>query len=201
MHNQLVSAISPPVTDEGPQIRGQDTLRRTMMLVSLLLFPMSATAFLTAHVAPFSVRTPHVHRSLSRPSVMKVRDDTTKSAEAESAREAEAARLAAEADADPEPGPCIACGDAGTYWDGMVTFACTSCGHEWGIEEAKAAEEELITRDVNGAELKNGDQVVLTKDLAKGSLKKGLKVRSRLRLRVRARPWLVRVVSLCSLVR
>ena len=58
----------------------------------------------------------------------------------------------------------------------MVTFACTSCGHEWGIEEAKAAEEEFITRDVNGAELRNGDQVVLTKDLAKGSLKKGLKV-------------------------
>ena len=43
--------------------------------------------------------------------------------------------------ADPEPGPCVTCGDAGTYWDGMVTFACTSCGHEWGIEEAKAVRE------------------------------------------------------------
>eukprot|EP00964_Phaeocystis_antarctica_P136092 scaffold100495_cov33-Phaeocystis_antarctica.AAC.1 len=23
--------------------------------------------------------------------------------------------------ADPEPGPCVTCGDAGTYWDGMVS--------------------------------------------------------------------------------
>ena len=103
-------------------------------------------------------------------------EDTERSAKATAAREAEEAAAAAEAAADPEPGPCITCGDPSTYWDGMVTFACTSCGHEWGIEEAKAAEEEFITRDVNGAELRNGDQVVLTKDLAKGSLKKGLKV-------------------------
>ena len=26
--------------------------------------------------------------------------------------------------ADPEPGPCITCGDPSTYWDGMVSFAC-----------------------------------------------------------------------------
>ena len=111
---------------------------------------------------------------------MKIRDDTVRAAEAERARKEEEARLAAEAAADPEPGPCIECGDHATYWDGMVTFACTKCGHEWGIEEAKAAAEESVTRDVNGAELSNGDQVVLIKDLAGGRLKKGLKVKIRL---------------------
>ena len=107
-------------------------------------------------------------------------DDTERSAKATAVREAEEERQAAAANADPEPGPCVACGDDGTYWDGMVTFACTRCGHEWGIEEAKAAAEELITRDSNGAELNTGDQVVLIKDLAGGKLKKGLKVKVRL---------------------
>lgn len=111
---------------------------------------------------------------------MKVRDDTTKAAAAAAAAAEAAEAAAAAAAADPEPGPCITCGDPNTYWDGMVTFACTSCGHEWGIEEAKAAEEENITRDSNGAELQNGDQVVLIKDLAKGSLKKGTKVKVKL---------------------
>ncbi len=57
----------------------------------------------------------------------------------------------------------------------MVTFACTNCGYEWGFAEAQAAAEEGIVRDVNGAEIISGDQVILTKDLAKGSLKKGTK--------------------------
>lgn len=114
------------------------------------------------------------------PVVMRKIDDTKRAAAAEEARLEEEARLAAEASADPEPGPCVSCGDEGTYWDGMVTFACTRCGHEWGVEEAKAAAEEFITRDVNGAELSNGDQVVLIKDLAGGKLKKGLKVKVKL---------------------
>ena len=107
-------------------------------------------------------------------------DDTARAAAAEAARAEEEARLAAEAAADPEPGPCIECGDEATYWDGMVTFACTNCGHEWGFEEAKAAAEQGITRDINGVEINNGDQVVLVKDLAGGKLKKGLKVKVRL---------------------
>ena len=72
---------------------------------------------------------------------MKVRDDTTKAAAAAAAAAEAAEAAAAAAAADPEPGPCITCGDPNTYWDGMVTFACTSCGHEWGIEEAKAVRE------------------------------------------------------------
>ena len=109
--------------------------------------------------------------------VMRKIDDTKRSAAAEAARVAEEERLAAEAAADPEPGICPECKDPGafTYWDGLITFCCTDCGYEWGFDEAKAAAEEGIVRDVNGAEISSGDQVILTKDLAKGSLKKGTK--------------------------
>jgi len=116
----------------------------------------------------------------SPPVVMRKVDDTVRAAKAEAEREVERARLEAEEAADPEPGPCPSCGDAGTYWDGMVTFGCTRCGHEWGFAEAQEAAEEYITRDVNGAELSSGDQVVLTKDLAGGKLKKGTKVKVKL---------------------
>ena len=34
--------------------------------------------------------------------------------------------------ADPVPGVCPECKDAGTYWDGMLNFACTACGYEVG---------------------------------------------------------------------
>ena len=117
--------------------------------------------------------------SRAAPVVMRKVDDTQRAAAAEAARLAEEERLAAEAAADPEPGLCPECKDVNTYWDGMVTFACTNCGHEWGIEEAKAAAEEDMVRDVNGAEINTGDQVILIKDLAKGSLKKGTKCKVR----------------------
>ena len=119
-------------------------------------------------------------RSIHRPIVMRKIDDTKTAAKAEAARLAEEERLAAEAAADPEPGPCLECGDVNTYWDGMITFACTNCGFEWGMDEEKANAEEFITRDVDGAELSSGDQVVLVKDLAGGKLKKGTKVKVRL---------------------
>jgi len=45
------------------------------------------------------------------------------------------------------------------------------------FEEAKAAAEAGKTLDVNGKELRNGEQVVLIKDLAGGKLKKGTKVK------------------------
>jgi len=118
--------------------------------------------------------------SISAPVLMRKIDDTARAAAAEAARLEEEARLEAEAAADPEPGPCPDCGDESTYWDGMTTFACTNCGHEWGIDEAKAVAEAFITRDCDGAELSNNDQVVLTKDLAGGKLKKGMKVKVRL---------------------
>jgi len=114
------------------------------------------------------------------PIVMRKVDDTARAAAAEDAREAEEARRVAEANADPEPGPCPECADESTYWDGMLGFACTSCGYEWTIEDAKAAAEKFITRDVDGAEIKSGDQVVLVKDLAGGTLKRGTKVKVKL---------------------
>ena len=121
-----------------------------------------------------------IQRTLRAPIVMRKVDDTAKAAAAAAAREAEEARRVAEENADPEPGPCPECADEGTYWDGMLGFACTSCGYEWTIEDAKAAAEELITRDVDGAEINSGDQVVLVKDLAGGTLKRGTKVKVKL---------------------
>jgi alkylphosphonate utilization operon protein PhnA len=87
----------------------------------------------------------------------------------------------------PEPGPCPECTDENTYWDGSTLFVCTNCDHEWsssivvdsekgnGDDDADAA-----TTDINGNVLEQGDMCVLTQDLAKGKLKKGLKVKIRL---------------------
>jgi len=146
---------------------------RAVFVASVLPITALANVGVASHAATrVSRSTPAV--------VMRKVDDTQRAAKATAAREAEEARLAEEAAADPEPGLCVACGDDATYWDGMQTFACTRCGHEWGIDEAMAASEVIITRDVNGAELSTGDQVILTKDLAGGKLKKGTKVKVRL---------------------
>ena len=67
-------------------------------------------------------------------------------------------------------------------------FVCTNCNHEWPAVDVSAAggdtsddtDEELLTRDCNGNILKQNDGCVLIKDLAKGKLKKGLKVKVRL---------------------
>ncbi|KAJ1467513.1 hypothetical protein T484DRAFT_1858619 [Baffinella frigidus] len=85
---------------------------------------------------------------------------------------------AAAGGADPEPGPCPKCGDKNTYWDGMSSFACTACGEEWAVDGASdnVTEGSDEVKDVNGNVLSAGDTVVLVKDLAKGKLKKGLKV-------------------------
>ena len=76
---------------------------------------------------------------------------------------------AAAGGADPEPGPCVKCGDVNTYWDGMASFACTACGEEWAVdaanEDATDASDEV--KDSNGNVLSSGDSVVLIKDLAK----------------------------------
>jgi protein PhnA len=58
-------------------------------------------------------------------------------------------------------------------------MACPECGHEWNPEEL--AEEEII-RDSNGNELKDGDSVIVIKQLpVKGSsspIKVGTKVKN-----------------------
>jgi protein PhnA len=85
----------------------------------------------------------------------------------------------------PEPGPCPDCTDENTYWDGSTLFVCTNCQHEWPIAAAGSEEEDTMSvedafTDVNGNVLQAGDTCVLTQDLAKGKLKKGLKVKIRL---------------------
>lgn len=92
--------------------------------------------------------------------------------------------------ATPEPGACPECGDETTYWDGSTLFVCTACAHEWAVDAAAADDAEGgdgedegddgVTRDVNGNSMEQGDTCVLIKDLAKGKLKKGLKVKIRL---------------------
>jgi protein PhnA len=84
----------------------------------------------------------------------------------------------------PEPGACPECADENSYWDGSTLFVCTACAHEWPVDAAEGDEGEEnddgLSRDVNGNVLESGDTCVLVKDLAKGKLKKGLKVKIRL---------------------
>jgi protein PhnA len=58
---------------------------------------------------------------------------------------------------------------------------CAECGHEWNPEEVTAAEAGRVIKDANGNILRDGDDVVMIKDLAvKGApkaLKAGTKVR------------------------
>lgn len=59
---------------------------------------------------------------------------------------------------------------------------CPECGHEWNPEEVEAADAAAAVKDANGNILKDGDDVVMIKDLAvKGApkaLKAGTKVRN-----------------------
>ncbi|MFO0938974.1 MAG: zinc ribbon domain-containing protein YjdM [Gemmataceae bacterium] len=80
---------------------------------------------------------------------------------------------------------CPRCQYEYTYEDGSK-FVCPECGHEWNPSEAapEAAGEADSTRvwkDANGNELKDGDTVMVIKDLkVKGTssvLKSGTKVK------------------------
>jgi protein PhnA len=78
---------------------------------------------------------------------------------------------------------CPQCASANTYQDGEL-WTCPDCAHEWPVAAATAAEddEDAVVKDANGNVLKDGDAVVLIKDLkVKGSsitLKMGTKVKS-----------------------
>ena len=79
--------------------------------------------------------------------------------------------------------PCPQCSLENTYPDG-ANYVCADCGYEWPMEPISATEDDdaLVIRDANGNVLKDGDSVVLIKDLkVKGSsvtLKQGSKVKS-----------------------
>lgn len=89
-------------------------------------------------------------------------------------------------DADESDAPtCPACAMANVYPDGD-NFVCADCAHEWPQVVAEVAHTEQaddgVIRDVNGAPLADGDDVVLIKSLkVKGSsavLKQGTKIRN-----------------------
>lgn len=75
---------------------------------------------------------------------------------------------------------CPQCAMEHTYPDGD-NYVCPDCAHEWPMHTTESTEETREVRDSNGNPLKDGDDVLLIKDLkVKGSstnLKKGTKAR------------------------
>ncbi|WP_457356114.1 zinc ribbon domain-containing protein YjdM [Roseateles sp. P5_D6] len=77
---------------------------------------------------------------------------------------------------------CPKCQSAYTYEDG-AQLVCPECGHEWSVEAAApAADEVRVIRDAVGNALQDGDTVTVIKDLKiKGSslvVKVGTKVKN-----------------------
>lgn len=78
---------------------------------------------------------------------------------------------------------CPQCAQENTYPDGD-NYVCADCAHEWPMVANTPTddEDESVVKDANGTVLKDGDAVVLIKDLkVKGSsttLKMGTKVKS-----------------------
>jgi protein PhnA len=78
--------------------------------------------------------------------------------------------------------PCPQCSATNVY-DYAGLYTCPDCGHEWSGDGApQEAGDVFIVRDANGVELKDGDTVMVIKDLKfKGSptpLKSGTKVKN-----------------------
>jgi protein PhnA len=76
---------------------------------------------------------------------------------------------------------CPKCNSEYTYEDGNL-LVCPECAHEWNADVASSEDAENVYRDVNGNILKDGDSVIVIKDLkVKGTsstLKMGTKVKS-----------------------
>ncbi|WP_281950923.1 zinc ribbon domain-containing protein YjdM [Nitrosophilus kaiyonis] len=76
---------------------------------------------------------------------------------------------------------CPKCGSEYVYEDGNLLI-CPECGYEFTKEEAEKKEEGLVVKDAHGNILKDGDDVIVTKDLkVKGSsstIKAGTKVKN-----------------------
>ncbi len=77
--------------------------------------------------------------------------------------------------------PCPQCQSEFTYQDGEMMI-CPECAHEWSPSENTDTNDELLVRDANGNLLKDGDTIVVIKDLnVKGSssgIKIGTKVKN-----------------------
>ena len=78
---------------------------------------------------------------------------------------------------------CTQCGSSNVY-EYAGTYTCPECAHEWSGEMAPSTNEEMTFTvfDVNGVELKDGDTVMVIKDLkvkgAPAPLKAGTKVKN-----------------------
>ena len=79
------------------------------------------------------------------------------------------------------PPPCPLCKKENTYQDGD-NYICPDCAHEWPVAAAAADEEGEVIKDANGNVLKDGDTVILIKDLkvkgSSGTLKQGTKIKN-----------------------
>jgi len=79
---------------------------------------------------------------------------------------------------------CPQCKSDLAYQDGQM-YVCPECAHEWSAAAAaplnESAESENAVRDANGSILKDGDTVIVVKDLpvkgASSALKAGTKVK------------------------
>ncbi len=76
---------------------------------------------------------------------------------------------------------CPKCNSEYTYKDHNF-WICSQCAHEWVPGDASLETNEFIVKDANGTLLKDGDSVIIIKDLkVKGSstvVKVGTKVRN-----------------------
>ncbi|MCB0413761.1 MAG: alkylphosphonate utilization protein [Bdellovibrionales bacterium] len=77
--------------------------------------------------------------------------------------------------------PCPKCESIYTYQENLILI-CPECGHEWNPEEETNSLDSPLFKDAHGNELKDGDSVVVIKDLkVKGSstvVKVGTKVKN-----------------------
>lgn len=77
--------------------------------------------------------------------------------------------------------PCPQCQYEYTYDNGSQ-FVCPECNHEWNRNVAVAVDETRVWKDAFGNELKNGDSVLVIKDLkvkgASSVVKAGTKVKN-----------------------
>ncbi len=79
--------------------------------------------------------------------------------------------------------PCPQCKSELTYEDGMGSFICPECAHEWPVQAAEAAADAArVYRDSAGNILQDGDSVTVIKDLklkgGGGVVKQGTKVKN-----------------------
>lgn len=74
--------------------------------------------------------------------------------------------------------PCPVCGSEYPYPSGLLMI-CPECAHEWNpeeVEEVEADDDTLVIKDSNGAILKDGDSVIVIKDLPVKGFSKSIKV-------------------------